>query len=102
MGKGFKEKEFNWWLAFCFDGSKGIESIKIVNKLSVKEPDFTYCEKLYFNDKYDGKAPKPSGWDENRKNQTEKISENSEKKVKTPAFIELEVDEENNIRKINK
>jgi hypothetical protein len=78
-------KDINWWLAFCLDGSKGIDSIRIVNKLSSSEPKFTYCEELY------------------NKNKNIKV-ENSlkeNKKLKQSAFIELHYDEENRIRKVN-
>ena len=77
--EGFIEKDFNWWLAFCMDGSQGIESIKIVNKLSVKEPGYEYCESLY------------------NRNEEENVDS-----VKKPtAFIEFEVDDDYRIRKIN-
>ena len=76
-------KDINWWLAFCLDGSQGIDSIRIVNKLSSKEPKFTYCEKLY-----------NKNLDLNKENSFE---ENNI--IKQSAFIELHYDEENKIRK---
>lgn len=91
--KGHEEKEFNWWLGFCLDGSQGVDSIKIVNKLSIKDPLFTYCESLYFKKGYDFPTPKPDNW-----NKTENSLEVAEVK---PAFIEFEIDDENKIRKIN-
>jgi len=42
----------NWWIAFCLDGKRGLDSLKSVNKLSSYKPNFTYCETLY--------APKPT------------------------------------------
>lgn len=40
-------KYYDWWLAFCLDGKAGLESLRIVNKLSSKNPKDTYCENLY-------------------------------------------------------
>jgi hypothetical protein len=40
-------KNYNWWVAFCLDGSKGIDSIKTVNKFSATKPDISYCESLF-------------------------------------------------------
>jgi hypothetical protein len=39
-------KEFNWWIAFCLDGTKGLNSLKTVNKFSRTKPDISYCENL--------------------------------------------------------
>jgi len=84
--KNNSEKDINWWLAFCLNGSQGIDSVKIVNKLTSKQPDFTYCEEFY-------------------RQRKEEANENStdinEKIIKKPAFIEFEVDDNNWIRKVN-
>jgi hypothetical protein len=40
-------KNFNWLLAFCLDGTKGLSSLKTVNKFSKTKPDFTTCEGLF-------------------------------------------------------
>lgn len=99
------DQDFNWWLAFCFDGSQGVKSIKIVNKLSRKEPDFTFCENLYFNKDYNFPTPKPENWDKlYRKDDDRKDKDREDKgeeEEKRTAFIEFEVDEDNEIRRIN-
>merc|ERR1711957_113616 len=54
------DKKFDWWHVFCLDGSKGLASIKTINKLTVKNPKHTYCEKLYFAEPgFDSPVPKP-------------------------------------------
>ena len=80
------ESEINWWLAFCLDGSQGIDSVKIVNKLASKEPDFTHCENLY----------------KDRKNLTISDEKNKATKVevKKTSFLEFEFGENRN-RKVN-
>jgi hypothetical protein len=40
-------KNWNWWLAFCIDGTKGLNSLKTVNKFSKTKPDVSYCENLF-------------------------------------------------------
>jgi hypothetical protein len=42
-----KEDDYKWWLGFCFDGSKGIQSMKIINKVSSEKPNYSYCSDLY-------------------------------------------------------
>jgi len=41
----------DWWLAFCLNGNQGLESLKIVNKLSTSAPSETYCEGVYNKNK---------------------------------------------------
>jgi len=43
-----KGKEyFDWWIPFCLDGERGLESLRIVNKLTSALPKESYCESLY-------------------------------------------------------
>lgn len=41
----------DWWLAFCLDGNQGLNSLKIVNKLTTSAPRETYCEGVYNKNK---------------------------------------------------
>jgi hypothetical protein len=41
--------KLNWWLSFCLDGSKGINSLSVVNKLFSERPQFNYCENYFMN-----------------------------------------------------
>lgn len=89
------EEKINWWLAFCLNGSKGIDSVKIVNKLASKQPDYKYCQDLYVGNE-----------EENvQENDEEKNKRNSVEKKKyassSSAFIELEFDGDSTIRKVN-
>lgn len=36
-------KNFEWWLAFCFDGKAGMKTLKYVNKLLDYEPNWEDC-----------------------------------------------------------
>lgn len=55
-----EEKKFDWWHVFCLDGSKGLSSLKTINKLTVSNPLHTYCESLYFNEPgFDSPVPRP-------------------------------------------
>ena len=43
-----KDKEIlDWWVAFCLDGEKGLESLRIVNKMTSALPQESYCEGIY-------------------------------------------------------
>lgn len=44
-------KYYDWWVPFCLNGSLGVQSIKIVNKLTTEMPKDTYCQGLYSNSK---------------------------------------------------
>ncbi len=37
----------HWWLAFCLDGKRGVDSIISVNNLATRKPDYTMCENLF-------------------------------------------------------
>lgn len=39
--------KMNWWLSLCLDGSKGIQSLSVINKLFMERPHFNYCESFY-------------------------------------------------------
>jgi len=41
------KKYYDWWVPFCLNGSQGIDSLKIVNKMTTEQPKETYCEGLY-------------------------------------------------------
>jgi hypothetical protein len=45
-GSADDPRNFNWWIGFCIDGSKGLSSLKTVNKFSKTKPDISYCENL--------------------------------------------------------
>lgn len=47
MDSDKNKKYYDWWLAFCLNGTEGMNSIKIVNKLTSELPKETYCEGLY-------------------------------------------------------
>jgi hypothetical protein len=52
-------KKFDWWHVFCLDGSKGLASLKTINKLTVNNPKHSYCEDLYFNEPgFDSPVPR--------------------------------------------
>jgi hypothetical protein len=45
------EKEnYKYWIAFCINGNKGINSLKVVNKMSKEEPDVNICKEYYNKD----------------------------------------------------
>jgi hypothetical protein len=46
-GEDTNPENYNWWTVFCLDGSKGINSITAINKLSVVKPTFSACENYY-------------------------------------------------------
>lgn len=37
---------FDWWIVFCLDGSKGIDSIVTVNKYKISKPIFKDCSDI--------------------------------------------------------
>ena len=39
--------EYIYWAAFCIDGKKGINSIKIINQFMVDEPEQNICLSYY-------------------------------------------------------
>ncbi len=41
------KKYHDWWLGFCLNGSQGISSLRIVNKLTSEMPKEAYCEEIY-------------------------------------------------------
>jgi hypothetical protein len=41
------ESDYTWWWTFCLDGNAGVNSIRVVNKLTSNKPTFTSCENLY-------------------------------------------------------
>ena len=41
------EKSYNWWLAFCLNGTTGFNSLTPVNKLSTDIPSNTYCRDIF-------------------------------------------------------
>ena len=41
------EKSYNWWLAFCLNGSTGFNSLTPVNKLSTDIPSYNYCGQYF-------------------------------------------------------
>lgn len=41
-----KDTKYNWWVLFCLDGSNGINSLKVVNKFSSKQPTSIFCDEL--------------------------------------------------------
>ena len=43
------DNEYIYWAAFCIDGKKGINSLKIINKFMVNEPEQNICL-YYYND----------------------------------------------------
>lgn len=56
-----EKRKFDWWHVFCLDGSQGLESLKTINKLTMKNPRHMYCEDLYFNEPgFDSPVPRPS------------------------------------------
>ena len=34
---------YDWWILFCIDGSNGIDTLKVINKFSFKQPSSSYC-----------------------------------------------------------
>lgn len=41
------KKDYDWWVPFCLNGAQGIDSLKVVNKMTTEQPKETYCEGLY-------------------------------------------------------
>jgi len=41
------KKSLDWWVPFCLDGEKGLNSLKIVNKLTSSLPQESFCEGIY-------------------------------------------------------
>ena len=46
-GEYNNDKEYIYWAAFCIDGKKGINSLKIINKFTVNEPEQNICLSYY-------------------------------------------------------
>ena len=42
-----RAEDMNWWIVFCLDGSKGLESLRAINELSTNKPSTSYCEEVY-------------------------------------------------------
>jgi hypothetical protein len=42
-------KYYDWWVPFCLNGSVGMESLKVINKLTSQIPKEAYCEAHYTN-----------------------------------------------------
>lgn len=40
-------KTYNWWILFCVDGTKGISSLRLVNRFSDTQPNSVFCSDLY-------------------------------------------------------
>jgi hypothetical protein len=45
--KGKSEDDYTWWMGFCLDGKKGLNSLALVNKLTTEKPNYTLCENLF-------------------------------------------------------
>jgi len=43
------KKYYDWWVPFCLNGSVGMESLKVINKLTSQIPKEAYCEAHYTN-----------------------------------------------------
>lgn len=41
------KKYYDWWVPFCLNGSQGMQSLKIVNRITSEIPKEAYCEELY-------------------------------------------------------
>lgn len=46
LDPGKEDSSYIWWIAFCMDGSVGIDSLKTVNLLSTEKPPKTYCDSI--------------------------------------------------------
>merc|ERR1712151_1119212 len=58
--KADAKKKFDWWHVFCLDGTKGLQSLRTINKLTENSPKHMYCEDLYFNEPgFDSPVPRP-------------------------------------------
>jgi hypothetical protein len=44
ISDGTDDKSFIWWYGFCFNGGKGISSLKTINKLSKDKPALSLCD----------------------------------------------------------
>ena len=50
-----KYKEYIYWAAFCINGKEGINSLKIINKYTEKEPDRNICLSYYNESEIEGR-----------------------------------------------
>ena len=42
-----EKDNYKYWIAFCINGNKGINSLKVVNKMSKEDPDINICKQYY-------------------------------------------------------
>lgn len=43
----FDTNNYNWWTALCLNGKVGIDSLKVLNKLTINKPSYLDCENAY-------------------------------------------------------
>lgn len=46
-----KKNKGEWWVVFCLDGKRGISSLRTINEFYEEQPNFSFCEKVYENEK---------------------------------------------------
>ena len=43
----YEAQQYDWWIAFCIDGTKGMNSLKVINKLDSKSSNSSICDQFY-------------------------------------------------------
>lgn len=84
------KKYYDWWVPFCLNGAQGMQSLRVVNKMTTEIPKETYCEDLYKNAAKASVTPANSGtptsptktfFVEMKKNKMKKTVEKDEIKI---------------------
>jgi len=85
------KKNYVWWLPFCLNGVQGMDSLKIINKMTAEQPKETYCESLYSTGNIAPSTSSTSIENQTIKNLFVETSSNKMKKEKNKKDYEIKI-----------